>query len=262
MILIDELIKRRDLLQKTIKWAQDSLNDVPDGHLRVSQTNSRNTFYLVTSQTGRNGTYLSRKEHALVSSLAKKDYAEQILKCAKRELYQLERYIRFIENSKADSLYSKLCPARKKLVTPALITDEEFALNWAQAPYIKSDYKPEMKIYPTKKGDMVRSKSEVILADMYLDMGIPYRYEQVIKLGKDTFSPDFTLLDKKRRKEIYHEHFGRMDDPVYRERNLKKIDDYRRNGIFFGKNLIATFEGDGAVLNMHDVREMITEIFL
>ena len=92
-------------------------------------------------------------------------------------------------------------------------------------------------------------------------MGVPYRYEAPLKLknGKIRY-PDFTILDIKNRKIYYHEHFGLMDDIEYVETNLIKLEEYKRSGIYPGKNLIITYEAEGCFLNIKDVRKMVVEI--
>ena len=60
---------------------------------------------------------------------------------------------------------------------------------------------------------------------------------------------------------IYHEHLGLMDNEEYRHANLIKLDEYRRNGIYPGKNLIITYEGDECYINIKEIKQMIQEIF-
>ena len=57
-----------------------------------------------------------------------------------------------------------------------------------------------------------------------------------------TVYPDFTVLNVKRRKELYWEHLGMMDDPEYVEKAMQKIAMYEENGIFPGESLILTYE--------------------
>ena len=63
------------------------------------------------------------------------------------------------------------------------------------------------------------------------------------------------------RQIIYHEHLGLLDDNKYRKSNLKKLNEYRRNGIYPGKNLIVTHEAEGSYLNINEVRGMVCELF-
>ncbi|WP_026521189.1 hypothetical protein [Butyrivibrio sp. VCB2001] len=100
------------------------------------------------------------------------------------------------------------------------------------------------------------------MADMYYDLGIPYRYEckLVLKDGRAKY-PDFTLLDVKRRRVIYHEHLGILEDDEYRAKNFIKLNDYSKSGIYFGKNLLMTFETEYCPLNIKDIRENVMEMF-
>lgn len=50
---------------------------------------------------------------------------------------------------------------------------------------------------------------------------------------------------------IYHEHLGLLDEEKYRRDNLRKLNDYRKNGIYPGKNLIVTYETEGIYLNIN-----------
>lgn len=63
-----------------------------------------------------------------------------------------------------------------------IITDEMYAEQWENEQYEVNPYYQEEKVYPTKKDEFVRSKSEVLLADMYYELGIPYRYEAELRL--------------------------------------------------------------------------------
>lgn len=75
-----------------------------------------------------------------------------------------------------------------------------------------------------EKGERVRSKSEVIIADMLNRKGISYRYEYPVYLKNvGQIYPDFTVLDAIRRREIYWEHLGMMDDPDYAEMAILRV---------------------------------------
>ena len=159
---------------------------------------------------------------------------------------ELKDVIEYLSRHKAEDLervFTELNRYRKELVSPIIMTEEMFVKQWENEKYKTNSYCPEEKVYITKKGDYVRSKSEVLLADMYYELGIPYRYEAqlCLKNGKKKY-PDFTLLKASTKEIIYHEHMGLMDNDEYRRANFEKLDEYRRNGIYLGKNLIITYE--------------------
>ncbi len=70
----------------------------------------------------------------------------------------------------------------------------------------KNKFYEEKLIHKTKRGEMVRSKSEVIIANMLFDADINYLYEEPLQLKDGSIrSPDFTI--SKNGKTFYWEHF-------------------------------------------------------
>ncbi len=77
--------------------------------------------------------------------------------------------------------------------------------------------------------------------------------------GVGIIYPDFTFFSKKIGKEIYWEHDGKMDDPVYVRAAIKKINSYTRNGILPGRELIVTYETANVTLDMQCVAKYAQE---
>lgn len=260
---VEALERRSNLLRLCIEKAKHDSSCNVKGRLQISTTGKRCEYYHIPDFDDSHLKYIPQANISLAKSLASRDYATKVLRKLQAEKRALDRYLATIQRGTAEEVYARMSIARQKLVTPILLPDNLCAKKWEQENFTQSTYMPEKKIYPTKKGDWVRSKTEMLFADMYTDMGIPYRYEEVTTLPSgEIVIPDFTLWDSKRRRVLYHEHFGLMDDHDYRKKSLKKIDDYRRNGIYVGKNLIMTFEGDGAVLNMKEMRAMFHDLLM
>jgi hypothetical protein len=95
------------------------------------------------------------------------------------------------------------------------------------------------------------------------ELGIPYRYEYPVHIKSyGTVYIDFVILDVKSRKEIYYEHFGKMDDPDYINRNLPKLQYYPHNNIILGKNFIATFECTKHPFDISTLELILQEILI
>ncbi len=131
----------------------------------------------------------------------------------------------------------------------------------------RSIFLDENLIYRTSRGELVRSKSEWIIADKLNHAGIDYQYEQPIKLSGVERYPDFTIVDDDSGIRWYWEHNGMMDNPQYRERWQRKLDAYRKNDILplsegRGKNgtLLITEEGKGSGLAVSDIQNNINII--
>ena len=105
----------------------------------------------------------------------------------------------------------------------------------------------EALIHRTRKGVAVRSKSEVIVADILDSLDISYSYEQPLfsrSDPKDFRLPDFTVSFEG---DIYYwEHLGMLGVPSYYEAWIRKRKWYKRNR--YSDRLITSKDGpDGSI---------------
>src|SRR5690242_9568714 len=99
----------------------------------------------------------------------------------------------------------------------------------------------ENLIHRSQRGQLVRSKSELVIANMLEDLGIPYTYERPLE-GSATIGrkfPDFTFLDPA-GEPIVWEHLGMLARPDYRDGWQAKRVWYEKNGFALGQNLFTT----------------------
>ena len=139
--------------------------------------------------------------------------------------------------------------------------ENAFAAEWSAIPYKGKDFAPDQPEHFTMRGERVRSKSEMIIADTLTRLKIPYKYEypiDIVNLSNIpcTFFPDFLCLNQKTRKEFFWEHFGMMDDPEYAAAAARKLRIYEKNSIFPGKNLIITMETSDLPINAKQVEKI------
>lgn len=87
-------------------------------------------------------------------------------------------------------------------------------------------------IHRTERGDLVRSKSELSIANMLYAKGIKgYHYERELTGDGSKRYPDFTIEDDESGVSYYWEHLGMLYDPAYKRRWDAKLDWYRRIGV-------------------------------
>lgn len=122
-------------------------------------------------------------------------------------------------------------------------------------------------VYRTDRGELVRSKSEWIIADKLHAAGIDYQYEQSLMLGDIERLPDFTIVDDDSGVIWYWEHNGLLDNIEYRQRWERKLTAYRDNGILplcegGGDNgtLLTTAEKHGTGLDSVEISKNIDTI--
>ncbi|MFW5890808.1 MAG: AAA family ATPase, partial [bacterium] len=101
-----------------------------------------------------------------------------------------------------------------------------------------SDWYEEGKIHQDLLEHMLRSKSEVIIANILIDRGIDFDYEKPLRADDGTLVlPDFTIYS--RGNVYYWEHFGMMNDEKYKNHYDNKVKWYNEH---FPEQLICTFE--------------------
>lgn len=111
------------------------------------------------------------------------------------------------------------------------------------------------RIYSTVKGDRVRSKSEVIIANLLAQNGISYEYEKKLEYDKGKWiEPDFTITLPDGR-ELYWEHLGMLGVESYDKRWLEKQDIYDN---YFSGKLIVTYEGATITDSARDIINKIS----
>ncbi|MDO4276713.1 MAG: hypothetical protein Q4D16_23875 [Eubacteriales bacterium] len=257
------LIKRIQELEQIIENAETFLAKAPEGTLRIAHKKNTEQYYIRTNPKDTIGKYIKKSESRLIQDLAQKDYAQKVLAAAYSEKNNMQEFIQAYHPGRIEDVYHKLSQEKRRLVSPYVQSDKEFIVQWEQARY-PVKYNPEEGngIY-TENNEVVRSKSEKILADKFKTMKIPYHYEKPLYLdGYGVVYPDFTLLNKRTRKEYYWEHMGLMDNSDYCEKSIKKIETMARNGILQGKNLILTYETSKHPLNMKNVDLLIEEYLI
>lgn len=239
---------------------EKALKSVPDGFLRICRRGKKTQYYHRTDPKDFNGVYIREKNAELARKLAQKDYDQKVLCSIDKELIAIEKYISYGPTMYVEQIYESLHKERQKLIQPIVESKEQYIHNWENVKYKGKEFEELTPEIYTAKGGRVRSKSEVIIADLLNREGIPYRYEYPIYLkGWGKVYPDFTVLNVRKRKELYWEHFGMMDDPNYVESALEKITLYEKNGIFPGGNLILTFETKKNPVNQKIVGLMIKQ---
>ena len=87
------------------------------------------------------------------------------------------------------------------------------------------------RIHRTTRGEWVRSKSELIIANELFSRNIEYEYEERLTLPDGTWlEPDFTIK-RPHKAPVYWEHLGMLNDPDYRQRWEHKLKMYRQSNI-------------------------------
>ena len=258
--VIEELQLELSKLVELKLQVEACLSLAPEGTLQISTINGTTRFYK-GPESERSYLSLSSKE---IISLGNKRYHLEVLRNTKRRIKALENCLSSLtvyNDIKTNfTIYNEQPDKIRPYITPLQDTNEDYAKKWQAKKYRGlggSNYS-----FRTQRGEYVKSKSELIIADRLYLKDIPYHYEVPLSLDPlNTYYPDFYVLNKRTRKAYFWEHFGKMDDPVYCKNALGKIETYAFNGYIIGENLIASFESSAYTINTNHLDLLIEKYF-
>lgn len=256
--------KAEELLA-AIETKSRNLKNAPEGRLRIVQRESGVYYYHVTDSSPEWGDYLPQMESKTIARLAQKEYDQTVLAEMQRELKAVDRFLKSFCPKRLHDIFEKLLPARRKFVQPVRLPDEEFAEQWLAVKYSGKGMAVDAPLLETSRGERVRSKSEVIIADTLDRLKIPYRYEfpHQLKVRRNSRGRGDAAA-KGRTSDSLHNPLGnkqdggRCTDDALRSLQGGQPDDFRQQGRV---HRIVTFHPDFTCLNVRTRREFIWEHF-
>ena len=201
------------------------------------------------------------RDPEMVRALADKEYARRALPLVRKNLEAIRRAWEQIEEISPDRILSLRKGAYRTLpreMFSQIRLPAERRMRqrqWSQEPYDRSDYRQEDLNHKTSRGLYMRSRSEVLIAEKLYEYDIPFRYEQVIPIGRYTLAPDFTFLDR-HNDEFYLEYCGLMDDAGYANHQVWREGQYRSLGIVPWRNMIYIYDANDSI-DMEEVEWII-----
>jgi len=243
---------------------------MPKGQLRTCHPVGKTTRYYHTGYNENSGDrydkYISKKKNLeLIRKLAQKNYNEVLLQEIDCELELLRKFKIKLKPEKKESIFSYLTEDRKALVTPYYRTAKELYEEFSSEEYEPNTSHPEHLKFETDNGEKVRSKSELMIANQLYrhEKDLCYKYEKPLTLSSgEIIHPDFTIMRKDDAKIFYWEHYGRMDKSNYVDELVWKMDQYAKEDIWPGENLIMTFETEAFPLSLQKIRRTIDKYLL
>ncbi|MBE5876538.1 MAG: hypothetical protein E7290_06580 [Lachnospiraceae bacterium] len=255
----EQLKREQECIAKQITSIEDKLVGMPEGKLICAKNREWYKWYV---SDGKKKIYISSKNNAIAEKLAEKCYLLVELEELKNKKSILEKLeTGYLKYSKETEQFWEKHPGIRQLLKLSKPNLSEELQEWANAEYKRNTGFPENLKFGTPWGEVFRSKSESMIAKSLRERGIPYRYECALKLGDETVYPDFTIRHPRTGRIYYYEHFGKMDDVGYTNRNLPKILSYTKHGIIPGIHLIMSFETQAEPLSMYTIESILSQYF-
>lgn len=269
--MISEIKKEIEKYKKMLMVMDKFKEKEPKGYLKYQDRGGR-TFYYHMQKNEATGKvekrYIKKSEEDLARRLAQKQYYSRIRPIVEMNKQLLEKMLKRYDEDGINREYDRLPIYRKILIIPILGSKEEIIRRWykkangSMAPY------PEYRVYKTEQGELVRSKSEVIIANaLYAHRDVLlYEYErplEVVRSGhKSIIHPDFTILNLKTGRIKYWEHAGILDAGKYADDFVERERIYINNDFLPGVDLIHSYETSNTPLNIDTIRQIINKQIL
>lgn len=252
--------KRRKYLEELVDVKTKELQKLPEGSIRAVEHGHNFQYYLRSNGYDKNGRYIKKSNQDIASRMIQHEYDQKVIDSASREIDTLTALEKIYAGTTAEDIYLQMPKGKQALSTPIEESDEEFLARFLNLDYPKLSFADDAPEFYTNSDIRVRSKSEVIIANLLDKMKVPYLYEMPLVLKGFTVHPDFTLIDVENRRLIYHEHLGMLDDSIYVNNALMKIREYEKCGYYLGETLLITGESSTCPLDIKLVEKKIRYI--
>jgi len=281
------MINTRTLLENELEKLLGLLASLPNvsprgpkGCLRANHRGSGYTYYYqkrVKSNSGvknsieRLGDGSSPKVHAIKAER----FIRQLQKMLKKNIAALQKALQTAIDFDFDDVIAALPRAYRMeaegcygLFRPVMdgprLSDKR-RRDWINANYLKNPAAFAAS-HIAITGEIVRSKSELIIYDLLVKYGVPFRYECAIRLtdlnGLEVVRyPDFTILLAD-GSCLYWEHLGMLSDERYLNGTMAKLALYHKNGMTAGDNLILTSDSADGSINAEEIARIIEGLIL
>jgi len=257
-----------ELHRKRIRLSQqfDSLRPYEGWLLRKEgKKRSALAYYDVIRKDSGKKTYLGGEKHEQVLAIKRYRYAGKALEVLDRDIELLDSLVRNYIQPDYDTINS-LLPAtyRTDLRSPGLSTASmpPEAVEWKKRLEAEKakypPYKPEQLKHPAMDGTMMRSKSEVIIANMLIQAGIPFVYEAPLFINGKNVLPDFTILSLIDLKtEIIIEHQGMIFVDEYANKFIRSLRLFLQTDWIPNKNIFFTFDNAQETIDPRQVLSIL-----
>lgn len=204
--------------------------------------------------------YVGKQERSDIGKLQHRRFWETMLKNVKINQKLIKDYLHYWRSTDPAEVMACLPKAYQCEVSSVFPKAADFD-GWATSPYDKSEVRPDKLRHKTLKGDLVRSKSEAIIANLLYDRKIPYRYEENLLLENELIAPDFKIAVRTENRFKLLEHCGMIDDVIYRERFKRKLVLYLLNGYIPWRDVFFTFDTVDGSIDTGAIQQMIENYF-
>lgn len=251
----------REEMQDWCADAQQYIDNAPPGRLVLRKNRGCLHFAVRLYVDGTTRIrYVKDDDKEYLRALALKEYFSRIRKLAEFNLKLLAGIEGLLVYDLEAAALSGIDEASRTVMLEINAEKRAVIDKWVNEEYVENPYKPEQRIYPTLRGEMVRSKGERDIVDSMFRRGIPYKLEYPLELEGETIYSDVIALRESDMRQFRWEHSGMLEKERYVGNNYDRIAKYASAGILVGEDLIITGETRTKILSTQTI-EMILDAY-
>ena len=241
------LSELRHLRTQINRYYNKNLSRYENSFLISSFSRKKGKHYNYLKQKGVQGKkYLGTDSHPAVNSIKEQKYFQELLQAVNHDIDLLESIQNEYVLPDYNVINSRLPKVYKNPVLKGLRPISRDAEEWKKRKEAEKakyqPYRPEDLKHMAADGTMMRSLSEVIIANYLLSLGITFVYELPLEHHGKIIRPDFTILSPvDNRTEIIIEHQGAMDNEQYRTKYINTLMFYLQTPLVPNKDVFFTF---------------------
>ena len=256
--------KELEYLTQFLNYCNHILDSAPEGRLQIHRRKS-GLMYVLSKKDAADAAEACKTHHRYMSirdpelrTYVEKYCAEKVLKYAEKGLRQLNCDPKGYDPSDIICLLERLDNDFGDLLPVAFRGNARIIGEWEMKEGVRQPFRDKDLIFQTARGDYVRTKIEMITADILYELNLHYIYEKRIRLKNGKWKrPDFTILSHVNGNIYYLEICGMLSNPDYCDNLAMKIQEYSETGIILGKNLLLMFESENAPFNANTLKRML-----
>jgi hypothetical protein len=261
----DELLQ---IMREKEKVQNQRANELKayDGVILNSRMNqSGKVYYYRRIPNLSKSVYIGGESNEEVMRIKEARYLKKSISTIRGNIKMLELLANNLHSEDYDSINESLPKLYRGAVTKLADRVNNTRDRWKEeAELFKSRYnvyRPEDLNIRVNDGAMVRSKSEAIIYNLLLDLGVTFVYEMPRRIGTRTVWPDFTLLSEiDSNVEILIEHQGLMKSETYRKHFNDKVYDYWNAGYVQGINIFFTFDNPDGGIDTSPIHNIVSTV--
>lgn len=227
---------------------------------------SSSVYYYVKKKGVSKAKYLGPGSNPTVRSIKEAKHTAELLKVIDNDISLLEMLNEKYVIPDYSSINSRLPGVYRDAVLSFENSFNPSAAEWKRRKELEKAkhpvYNPEALIHQAVDGTMMRSLSEVVIANYLISLGITFVYElPLIHHGKRIY-PDFTILSPIDNKTvIIIEHQGAMDSETYQAKYIRTILFYLKTRLVPNKDVFFTFNHLDGKVDLRQIDSILSIAF-